>query len=258
MKKILVFLPVLILLTTCEHEILHPDIEAVRISPRGYYIIDAVRVIPIDTVALVAKNSQDAHITGFYWEFYDFEDNLIYEAPEPFPLSVAIPGLVDPECACTTYIYNLVVQTDTLSNYLINNDLYSAKIKYNFIAESDHFPGREDTADIYIGLYRVKVVYIVDLESDQDSIPRDGTGAAKITATVQDFVGNPLLGAVLQFSTTLGTLDPIFAITNSEGKGSVYLYSDAAGSPAVATVTVTHPYASWALSIPVKFYIPQP
>ncbi len=256
MKKILVFLPLLILLLSCEHDILHPDIEAVRISPRGYYIIDAVTVVTVDTVALVPRNSQDSHITGFYWEFYDFEDNLIYQAPEPFPLSVAIPGLVDPECACTTYIYNLIVQTDTLSSYLLHNNLYSAKIKYNFIAEADLFPGRKDTADIYLGLYRLQVLYILDLTSDEDSIPRDGTSTTRITAKAGDYSGNPILGAVLEFSTTLGTLDPPIAITNSEGEASVYLRSDQGTQTATATVTVSHPYAAWPLSISVKFYAP--
>jgi hypothetical protein len=256
MTKILVFLALLILLLGCEHEILHPDIEAVSISPRGYYIIDAVRVVPVDTVTLVPKNSQDSHVTGFYWEFYDFEDNLIYRAAEPFPLSVAIPGLVDPTCACTTYIYDLIVQTDTLSAYLLHNNLYSAKIKYNFIAESDLFPGREDTADIYLGLYRLQVIYILSLSSDEDSIPRDGTSTTRITAKAGDFSGNPILGALLDFSTTLGTLEPPIMITNSEGEASVYLRSDQGSQTATATVTVSHPYASWPLSISVKFYAP--
>jgi hypothetical protein len=258
MKKILVFLPLFLVLMSCEQEILAPDIDAVRISPLGYYIIDAVRVVPVDTVVLVPRNSQDATIIGFTWEFYDYNDNLIYAAPEPFPLSVKVPGLVEPACDCTTYIYNLFVQTDTLSAYLLNNDLYSAKILYRFIAEADYFPGRYDTADIYLGLYRVQVIYIVNLESDQDSIPRDGASSARITATVQDFGGNPVLGALLDFTTTLGTLNPPLAITNSEGQASVYLISDQGTQTATATVTVNHPYASWPLAIPVKFYIPQP
>ncbi|UCG91237.1 MAG: Ig-like domain-containing protein, partial [candidate division WOR-3 bacterium] len=69
-----------------------------------------------------------------------------------------------------------------------------------------------------------------------------------------DFSGNPILGAMLNFSTTLGTLDPPMMITNSEGEASVYLRSDQGTQTATATVTVSHPFASWPLSISVKFY----
>ena len=264
MKKIfgVLFLMVMMITIGCINDILNPDIEAVRISPLGYYIIDGVRTVPIDTIALVARNSQDCHITEFLWEFYDFEDNLIYAAPEPFPLSIKIRGIVDSTQIDTTYIYGLVVQTDTLSNYIFNSGLMSAKIKYRFVAEADYFTDRTDTTDIYIGLYRVTVLYLTNIDANPDSIPRDGISVTKITAAAQDFAGDPLIGANLQFSIddpVVGRLSAICGITGSDGNASVYLFSNDTGSqPAMVWVTVSHPYASYNLTIPVRFYIPEP
>jgi hypothetical protein len=261
MKKILGFLIVAaaLIIVGCVNDFLNPDIEAVRISPLGYYIVEGVRTVPIDTIAIVARNSQDCHITGFLWEFYDFEDNLIYAAPEPLQISVKLPGLVDTTSADTAYIFGLVVQTDTLSSYMFNNDLMSAKIKYRFIAEADYFSDRTDTADIHIGLYRVSVVYFNNLEAAPESIPRDGgLSAAKITATVQDFSGNIVYGTAVQFSSTGGNLSSTYGLTNSEGKASVYLFSDTGTAPVWYWVTATHPYACSPITIPIKFYIPEP
>jgi len=257
MKKILVFLPLIILLVSCVDEVLSPDIEIVSISPLGYYITDDITSIAVDEVVLTARNSQDAHIIGFIWEFYDFNENLIYEAPEPFPLSVAVKGLVDPNAPETTYIYDLLVQTDTLAAYLVHNDLWSAKIKYRFIAEADYFPGHMDTADIYIGLYRFKIIYIVDVTADNDSIPRDGVSSTRITATLQGAGDHPVSGTMVQFLTTLGHVEPEYAITNTEGKASVYLFSDQGTVAAFAYVSASHTYATGSPQAQVKFYIPQ-
>lgn len=257
MKKFLVLLSLMILLISCSKEdIFAPDIEAIKIEPLGYYIIDAVRAVPINTVTFVARNSVDAHIIGLTWEFYTSDSTLIYAAPEPFPMSVKVEGLVDPECVDTTYIYDIWIQTDTLSSYLINNDLMSAEIKYRFIVQADYSPEYYDTVDISLGIYRITVLYLVDIKAEPDSIPRDGYSSTKITATCQDFGGNPVIGASIQFSTTLGIINPTYSITNSSGEAFVFLTSDIGSALALAYATADHPYASWPVSVPVKFYPP--
>jgi len=259
MKKVLVFLGLFIITISCTKDILNPDIEAIRISPLGFYLIDPVGVIPIDSVVLTATNSQDAHITGYFWEFYDYTGELFYTAPEPFPMDVEISGLVDPSTADTTIIMGLLVPVEPLCSHIWAESLMSARVVLRFLSEADFFPDRTDTTDISFGVYRLQSFYIVNLESSEDSLPRDSAGVfAKITATAQDFAGNPVVGAELQFSVdrdSIAALTSPLAITGNDGTASVWLYCILPGLTTVwIWVTVDHPYANHPLSIPIKFY----
>jgi hypothetical protein len=92
------------------------------------------------------------------YEYYDYQDNLVDAATEPLPLDLAIPGIVEPTCGCTTKIYNILTPATYATTYMINNNLMSLRLDLRFIAQADLFEYRTDTAEISMGLYRVDVI----------------------------------------------------------------------------------------------------
>jgi len=65
----------------------------------------------------------------------------------------------------------------------------------------------------------------------------DGRSNMQVVATVQDMYGNPVEGVTVDFSTTLGQMNPATAITNENGQASTILISGTETGTAVITAT---------------------
>jgi len=76
------------------------------------------------------------------------------------------------------------------------------------------------------------------LASDKSSIVGDGVETALLSATVLDINGDPVNGATVNFTTSLGTLSSPSAVTNASGVATVSLSATSAGSASVRAQVV--------------------
>ena len=98
-----------------------------------------------------------------------------------------------------------------------------------------------------------------------NSLPADGTSAATLTATVLDASGNPVPGVQVTFDTTIGTLSPTTAVTDSSGQASVELTSSQSGTAQVtasaagiASAPVSVAFATATAGTPVAAFVFHP
>jgi hypothetical protein len=108
-----------------------------------------------------------------------------------------------------------------------SNDLYGVAYGHNtFVAVG------ENGTILQSGVLQPPLI----VTSSPSSVPADGSSVSTVTAVYQDAYGNPVSGAVINFSTDLGTLSSSSAVTDSTGVASVTVKSATAGT---ATVTAT-------------------
>ncbi|MCK4903421.1 MAG: Ig-like domain-containing protein [Candidatus Marinimicrobia bacterium] len=91
----------------------------------------------------------------------------------------------------------------------------------------------------------------IELFSESTGLLADGKSSTIITAVLKDSVGNPMPDVTVNFTTTLGTLIPQVALTNSDGVATTVLTSESVEG--VATITATSGIVK---SIDIKFYGP--
>jgi adhesin/invasin len=76
----------------------------------------------------------------------------------------------------------------------------------------------------------------IDIVAEPNRIVADGVTASRIIATVKDAMNNPVAGATVTFSATMGTVAPQTSLTNSQGIATATFTSTSVGT---AYVTAT-------------------
>jgi len=76
----------------------------------------------------------------------------------------------------------------------------------------------------------------IDIVAEPNRIVADGVTASRIIATVKDAMNNPVAGATVTFSATMGTVAPQTSLTNSQGIATATFTSTSVGT---ACVTAT-------------------
>ena len=96
-------------------------------------------------------------------------------------------------------------------------------------------------------------IFVDDIEIQAGTLTLEANGTSKtvIRATVTDINGAPAVGVTVDFSTTLGTLDPVSVPTNASGIAQTTLTS--AANTGIATVTATTATTGFVDSIEIKF-----
>lgn len=159
MRKILVLSTLALVFVACnlakDSVKLAPDIQITWIDPLGNYVAPGGGTTPINYVYFVPMNSVDAYLKGMVFTYYDVNGNVIYGPSEIFPLFAKIDGIVQPDSVDTTIVQNLTIPTDTVANYLVNNNLFSAKAQLDFIFTDQYEMNLLDTATVWFGLYRL-------------------------------------------------------------------------------------------------------
>ncbi len=96
-------------------------------------------------------------------------------------------------------------------------------------------------------------IFVDDIEIAAGTLALEANGTSKtvIRATVTDIGGAPAVGVTVDFSTTLGTVDPVSVPTNASGIAQTTLTS--AANTGIATVTATTATTGFVDSLEVKF-----
>ncbi len=110
-------------------------------------------------------------------------------------------------------------EVHTIQSFYFNNDLIDGGITPN---ETSY----------------VSAPTMVLLASDDNSIVGDGVDSAILSATVLDINGDPVNGATVSFTTSLGSLSASSAVTDANGVASVTLSGSSAGSATVRAQVV--------------------
>jgi hypothetical protein len=73
----------------------------------------------------------------------------------------------------------------------------------------------------------------VTLSASPNTIPADGTTSSTIEATARDVGGRPMPGQTITFTTDLGTVDPLSAVTDGRGVATTSLSASTTGTATV-------------------------
>jgi hypothetical protein len=122
----------------------------------------------------------------------------------------------------------------------------------SFYFNNDYMPG---------GITPDEATYIqapvqVTLSASPTSIPAGGTST--ISATAQDLSAAPMAGQVITFTTNLGTVNPLSAVTDGSGVASTYLSATVPGTATVRGTVIGGAYGEVdVVVIPsYKIYLP--
>ena len=109
----------------------------------------------------------------------------------------------------------------------------SGKQNFTFV------PGESSSDDFQLKLSLLACENVSDLStcSEQSRLPGSQTSLAQ--ATLLDPSGDPVVGAIVKATATVGTLDKTSGLTDSEGKATFKLNSPSDSSEEAGTVTVT-------------------
>jgi len=132
---------------------LNPDIEITYMDPMGWYTVpgDTIAFATIEETHFVAENSMDCYLRELIFEYYDKNDNLIFQS-EPLALYAKINGKMSPTEADTFILYNVSLPLDTAVTYLTNNHLASVKALLHYVASDEYFD-KYDTTTVWFGIY---------------------------------------------------------------------------------------------------------
>lgn len=120
--------------------------------------------------------------------------------------------------------FSMVSERITDTSYV-----YTGKLGHTygfFVTARDHagnFEAAKSAPETSTLIYVENVPSNISLNSTNASLTADGSSTSVITATVVDGLGNPQAGVVVQFSTTLGSLNPVNAKTDARGEAKAVL-----------------------------------
>lgn len=117
---------------------------------------------------------------------------------------------------------------------------------FEITAETNN--GKSGTATFTVSAAAI-VVRSVSIEAGTQSMPADGTTQTVIRATVFDKNNNPIPGALVTFTTTIGTLSASSDLTDTSGIASVMLTS----ATKAGTATITADCHGVKATVPIQF-----
>lgn len=252
MKKVLLGLGVvgltLLSFTGCESINTPPDIYLSWVDPLAFYVNDTSKLLNGISVGVVPQNSVDSYLDYIQWEYYNKDGTQVGSTSERFRIYVPIPGKRDTVVRESTVVSNITVPIEYLVNYMVVQKQYSGSVRLILTALSEYDHSQTDSASCVIGLYRI-ITYSISLTANRDSIPvNDTTG---VLASIRDVYGRGVAGDTVNFSTDVGTVNPVSVTTDASGNARTTF--TAPGSAGTANVTGQSPKAG-TRSIPIIVY----